>query len=183
MSIAAITGYLTKKKVSRASTDTSMYLEKDSNKEAFLEGGGADAEAPGLQRAVSATASEIEDKSLKGKEREDFIKKVYGMLTIQVFFQMVIVGLLAKTNTTLNCRVQVPLGLVKIEPKCAEKDWLYPFFTSPYYLWAALILTAASIWIAVRNKEAGKRLPDRLGYPCWLAETIGLCYLSGFVAA
>jgi len=65
------------------------------------------------------------DPSIPDVNREEFITKVYGLFGLQVLLQSIIVGVIVQTNTSVNCAVKVPNGLVTMDANCLEKDWVY----------------------------------------------------------
>ena len=91
-----------------------MYHKKDSHTEAFLEGGD-----------FSENELDLVDLSIPDVNREEFIRKVFGLFGFQVLLQSMIVGVIAQTNTPQNCAVKVPNGLVTMDANCLEKDWVY----------------------------------------------------------
>ena len=60
---------------------------------------------------------------------------------------------------------------------------MYKIFTEYNYLYAALVVTTVSVYVAIRSRAGGNTTSNSLGITCWLLETFGLCYICGFVAA
>lgn len=54
---------------------------------------------------------------------------MYGLFAIMLAPQLYVVYNLAKVNTTIKCRVELPLGMISIDPNCQADDPYHVYFT------------------------------------------------------
>lgn len=97
--------------------------------------------------------------------------------------QFIVVYLLARTNTTLKCRVEVPLRLVKLNPECVKDDFVFIFFTEKLYFYYAIFIAVMSVYVISRSKIYSYRIEFIYSVPCYVGMNIGLIYISGYMAA
>lgn len=100
--------------------------------------------------------------ALKDNVRGPFIRKAYGLFTIQILPQVISVIALVKSK---------------------EGDAVRTFFSSYDLLCLSALLTIIAIGAVVWKKSNRLPLPHKLGIPCWIVETIGLTYMVAYVAA
>lgn len=111
------------------------------------------------------------------------IQKAYALFGIMLVPQIYVVYKLAEVNTTIKCRVKMPLDAIRIDPNCQKEDPYHVYFSQLGYFYFSIFGASFSVYLMTRNKINFRPLNWYVRYPAWLGETASLCYMSGFIAA